>query len=127
MNQKPELRCINGNGMSASPTGASTMLNDKAQQQNTGLPSVLMKARRSALEELHQLLADVFDKADDTFFEYAEKSGSEQDKDAYIETMRQLRLNRKEIERSFYQKLNVLFKKRFVVFHQNQTINKLFI
>jgi len=53
MNQKPELRCINGNGMSASPTGASTMLNDKAQQQNTGLPSVLMKARRSALEELH--------------------------------------------------------------------------
>ncbi|HAG96116.1 MAG TPA: hypothetical protein DCL78_18490, partial [Gammaproteobacteria bacterium] len=97
--------------MSASPTGASTMLNDKAQQQNTGLPSVLMKARRSALEELHQLLADVFDKADDTFFEYAEKSGSEQDKDAYIETMRQLRLNRKEIERSFYQKLNVLFKK----------------
>ena len=111
MNQKPELRCINGNGMSASPTGASTMLNDKAQQQNTGLPSVLMKARRSALEELHQLLADVFDKADDTFFEYAEKSGSEQDKDAYIETMRQLRLNRKEIERSFYQKLNVLFKK----------------
>ena len=111
MNQKPELRCVNGNGMSASPNGSiNTMQNDKAQQ-NAGLPSVLMKARRAALEELHQLLSDVFDKADDTFFEYAEKADSEKDKDAYIETMRQLRLNRKEIERNFYQKLNVLFKK----------------
>ncbi len=111
MNQKPELRCVNGNGMSASPNGSTnTMQNDKAQQ-NTGLPSVLMKARRAALEELHQLLADVFDKADDTFFEYAEKADSEKEKDGYIETMRQLRLNRKEIERNFYQKLNMLFKK----------------
>ncbi|MBA55746.1 MAG: thymidine phosphorylase [Pseudomonadales bacterium] len=111
MNQKPELRCVNGNGMSASLNGSvNTMQNEKAQQ-NAGLPSVLMKARRAALEELHQLLSDVFDKADDTFFEYAEKADSEKDKDAYIETMRQLRLNRKEIERNFYQKLNVLFKK----------------
>lgn len=111
MNQKPELRCVTSNGMSASPNGSTnTMQNDKAQP-NAGLPSVLMKARRSALEELHQLLADVFDKADDVFFEYAEKAGSDREKDSYIETMRQLRLNRKEIERNFYQKLNVLFKK----------------
>ena len=111
MNQKPELRCVNGNGMSASPKGSTSAMQNDTAQQNAGLPSVLMKARRAALEELHQLLSDVFDKADDTFFEYAEKADSEKDKDAYIETMRQLRLNRKEIERNFYQKLNLLFKK----------------
>lgn len=110
MNQKPELRCVSGSSATAPANGAATMQNDKAQQ-STGLPSVLMKGRRAALEELHQLLGDVFDKADDTFFEYAEKAASDKDKDVYIETMRQLRLNRKEIERNFYQQLNILFKK----------------
>ncbi|AUM14113.1 DUF1631 domain-containing protein [Ketobacter alkanivorans] len=110
MNQKPELRCVSGSNVPAAASGSTTMQNDKPQSNN-GLPSVLMKARRAALEELHQLLGDVFDKADDTFFEYAEKAGNDKDKDVYIETMRQLRLNRKEIERNFYQHLNILFKK----------------
>ncbi|MAR89934.1 MAG: thymidine phosphorylase [Pseudomonadales bacterium] len=111
MNQKPELRCVKGTEATASGSGAAVAMNSTKAQATTGLPSVLMKARRAALEELHQLLGDVFDKADDTFFEYAGKAGSDQEKDAYLETMRQLRLNRKEIERNFYQKLNILFKR----------------
>lgn len=110
MNQKPELRCVSGSNVPAAASGSTTMQNDAAQPGGA-LPAVLVKARRAALEELHQLLGDVFDKADDTFFEYAEKAGNDKDKDVYIETMRQLRLNRKDIERNFYQQLNLLFKK----------------
>jgi len=111
MNQKPDLRSVNGNGNPASSTsGLESKMQTEGSPSGTGLPGVLMKARRSALEELHQLLGDVFDKADDIFFEYAGKADNEKEKDVYFETMRQLRLNRKDIERNFYQKLNLLFK-----------------
>jgi hypothetical protein len=110
MNQKPELRCVGGNNVSVSASGSATTMQNEPARKSASIPAALMKARRSALEELHQLLGDMFDKADDTFFEYAEKAGSDKDKDVYLETMRQVRLNRKEIERGFYQHLNELFK-----------------
>ncbi len=108
MNQKPDLRLVNGQSTSG---GSGNAMQAKGMEGTVKLPAALMKARRESLEELHSLLSDVFDKADDTFFEYAEKASDEKDKDVYIETMRQLRLNRKDIERSFYQHLNLLFKK----------------
>ncbi|RLP53680.1 MAG: DUF1631 domain-containing protein [Ketobacter sp.] len=111
MTQKPDLRCVGGNGMPGSNQGSTGTNQDNELSMKAGtLPAVLMKARRAALEELLQSLTDVFDKADDTFFEYAEKAASDQDKDDYLETMRQIRLNRKEVERKFFQQINGVFK-----------------
>lgn len=110
MNQKPELRCVNGQQVSGSGNGSGNAMKPKESESKAKLPAPLVKARRAALEELQSLLADAFDKADDTFFEYAEKASSDTDKNIYLETMRQLRLNRKDIERSYFQHLNGLFK-----------------
>lgn len=101
MTQKPDLRCVGGSGTSAK--------SDLSMKGGT-LPAVLMKARRAALEELLQSLTEVFDKADDTFFEYSEKATSDQDRDTYLEAMRQVRLHRKEVERNFFQHINGVFK-----------------
>ena len=99
MNDKPDLHCISG----PRETGTSANANGK-------LPAALTKARRTALEQLQGLLVDVFDNADDTLFDYAEKAVSDSDKNLYLETMRQLRLNRKQIERDFFVHINGLFK-----------------
>ena len=73
------------------------------------MPNALKKAHRAALEELHRLMGDMFEKADDTFFEYSQKAGDNQQQELFIETMRNLRLKRKEIEKTLYQHINGLF------------------
>lgn len=108
MNQKPDLRCVGGTQVSGSPNGSRNSMTDSSSQ-NIALPGALKKAHRAALEELLTLVANVFEKADDTFFEYAQKAGSPQKQEEFIETMRVLRMKRKEIERSFLQQINGLF------------------
>lgn len=108
MNQKPDLRCVGGTQVSGSPSGSRDSMTDSSSQ-NSALPGALKKAHRAALEELLSLVADVFEKADDTFFEYAQKAGSPQKQEEFIETMRVLRMKRKEIERSFVQQINGTF------------------
>lgn len=106
MSQKPDLRCVGGT--QGSPGGSRDAMNTDSSQ-NVAMPNALKKAHRAALEELHRLLGDVFDKADDMFFDSAQKAGSNQQQDEFIETMRDLRLKRKEIERTVYQHINSLF------------------
>lgn len=106
MSQKPDLRCVGGTQVS--PGGSRNDMNSDALQ-NLAMPNALKKAHRAALEELHRLLGDVFDKADDVFFDSAQKAGSNQQQDEFIETMRDLRLKRKEVERTVYQHINGLF------------------
>lgn len=107
MTQKPDLRCVGGTQVSGSPNGSRDSMSADASQ-NVPMPNVLKKAHRAALEELHRLMGDVFEKADDMFFEYAQKAGSNQQQEEFIETMRNLRLKRKDIERAVYQHLNGL-------------------
>ena len=108
MNHKPDLRCVGGTQVPGSPGGSRDAMTDNSGQ-NVALPGALKKAHRAALEELLTLVADVFEKADDTFFEYAQKAGSPQKQEEFIETMRVLRMKRKEIERSFLQQINGMF------------------
>lgn len=57
--------------------------------------------RDKAALQLRQGLQDLFDNADDTLFEMADKAFDRGDQNLYFEAMRDLRLKRKSIERGF--------------------------
>ncbi|KPM64457.1 thymidine phosphorylase [Pseudomonas putida] len=65
------------------------------------LPVLLLQVRDKAALQLRQGLQDLFDNADDTLFEMADKAFDRYDQHLYFEAMRDLRLKRKSIERGF--------------------------
>lgn len=65
------------------------------------LPVVLLQVRDKAAQQLRQGLQDLFDNADDTLFEMADKTRSNTDHGIFFEAMRDLRLKRKNFERGF--------------------------
>ena len=65
------------------------------------LPVVLLQVRDKAAQQLQQGLQELFDNADDTLFEMADKAFDRSDQNLYFEAMRDLRLKRKSIERGF--------------------------
>ncbi|GLO15269.1 hypothetical protein PPUJ20028_38540 [Pseudomonas putida] len=65
------------------------------------LPVLLLQVRDKAALQLRQGLQDLFDNADDTLFEMADKAFDRCDQHLYFEAMRDLRLKRKSIERGF--------------------------
>ena len=69
------------------------------------LPVALIQVRDKAAQQLKQSLQALFDNADDTLFEMADRSTSNSEQNAFFETMRDLRLKRKNIERVFLQKI----------------------
>ena len=71
------------------------------------LPVALIQVRDKAAQQLKQSLQALFDNADDTLFEMADRSTSNSEQNAFFETMRDLRLNRKNIERVFRKKVFV--------------------
>lgn len=81
-----------------------------SKQPQVALPKALLLARKAAMDELNAALQSAFDQADDTFFEYSDRSSNSEEKNSYLETMRQLRLLRKDIERRFFSYINDKFK-----------------
>ncbi len=69
------------------------------------LPIVLQQVRDKAAQQLQQGLQELFDNADDTLFEMADKAGNNLDHHIFFEAMRDLRLKRKNFERVFMQRL----------------------
>lgn len=69
------------------------------------LPVALIHVRDKAAQQLKQALQALFDNADDTLFEMADRATSNAEQNTFFEAMRDLRLKRKGIERSFLQKL----------------------
>lgn len=65
------------------------------------LPIVLLQLRDKAALQLRQGLQALFDNADDTLFEMADRATERADQNLYFEAMRDLRLKRKSIERGF--------------------------
>ncbi|MDF3937081.1 DUF1631 domain-containing protein [Pseudomonas citronellolis] len=84
-------------------------LNKAAQGQSPTaipgrLPAALVNVRDKASMQLRQALQVLFDNADDTLFEMADRATSNAEQSAFFEAMRDLRLKRKGIERGFVQK-----------------------
>ena len=69
------------------------------------LPVALIQVRDKAAQQLKQALQGLFDNADDTLFEMADRAASNAEQNAFFEAMRDLRLKRKNIERGFLQKV----------------------
>ena len=69
------------------------------------LPVVLLQVRDKAAQQLQQGLQDLFDNADDTLFEMADKARNNVDHPIFFEAMRDLRLKRKNFERVFMEQL----------------------
>lgn len=72
-----------------------------AQTPSPCLPVVLLQVRDKAALQLRQGLQALFDNADDTLFEMADKACGRLDQNLHFEAMRDLRLKRKSIERGF--------------------------
>jgi len=65
------------------------------------LPVLLLQVRDKAALQLRQGLQALFDNADDTLFEMADKALGRHEQNLYFEAMRDVRLKRKSIERGF--------------------------
>ncbi|MCP3752714.1 DUF1631 domain-containing protein [Pseudomonas sp. SBB6] len=65
------------------------------------LPVVLLQVRDKAALQLRQSLQALFDNADDTLFEMADKAANNVEQNIFFEAMRDLRLKRKNIERGY--------------------------
>ncbi|WP_249583493.1 DUF1631 domain-containing protein [Pseudomonas viridiflava] len=68
------------------------------------LPVVLLQVRDKAAQQLKEALQALFDNADDTLFEMADRARSNTEQSIFFEAMRDLRLKRKSIERGFLDK-----------------------
>ncbi|MCU1718117.1 DUF1631 domain-containing protein [Pseudomonas sp. 5P_3.1_Bac2] len=69
------------------------------------LPLVLAQVRDKAAQQLRGALQALFDNADDSLFEMADRALSNAEQNAFFEAMRDLRLKRKGIEREFLHKM----------------------
>ncbi|WP_271410736.1 DUF1631 domain-containing protein [Pseudomonas sp. Q1-7] len=69
------------------------------------LPVALIQVRDKVALQLKQTLQMLFDNADDTLFEMADRATSNAEQNAFFEAMRDLRLKRKSIERAFLQQV----------------------
>ncbi|MHA6492535.1 DUF1631 domain-containing protein [Pseudomonas borbori] len=79
---------------------------EKSPTSSVGrLPVALIQVRDKAAQQLKQSLQALFDNADDTLFEMADRATSNAEQNAFFEAMRDLRLKRKSIERGFLQKI----------------------
>jgi hypothetical protein len=65
------------------------------------LPVVLLQVRDKAAQQLKEALQTLFDNADDTLFEMADRAHNNVEQSIFFEAMRDLRLKRKSIERGF--------------------------
>ncbi|QRY81471.1 DUF1631 domain-containing protein [Pseudomonas sp. PDNC002] len=85
-------------------------LNKSASEQSQTsfsgrLPAGLVAVRDKVAAQLRHAMQALFDNADDTLFEMADRAGNNAEQSAYFEAMRDLRLKRKGIERGFLQKV----------------------
>lgn len=89
-----------------------------SQPASARLPVVLLQVRDKAALQLKHALQVLFDNADDTLFEMADRALNNVDQNTFFEAMRDLRLKRKSIERGFLEK----FYESFVRVGQYNTV-----
>ncbi len=70
------------------------------------LPAAMHSVRDKARQTLQGLLRDLFDKADDSLFELADQATSNQEQNLYFDSMREVRLQRRTLERAFFHGLD---------------------
>ncbi|WP_201194585.1 DUF1631 domain-containing protein [Pseudomonas fluorescens] len=67
------------------------------------VPVILLQVRDKAVLQLRHGLQELFDNADDTLFEMADRASNDVEQNIFFQAMRDLRLKRKSIERVFFE------------------------
>jgi hypothetical protein len=67
----------------------------------SGNTMVYESVKRFAIKALNELMHSLMDNVDDALFEFAKKAETDNERNLYFEAMRNLRLNRKNLERDF--------------------------
>jgi len=75
------------------------------------LPTPIKKVREAAKARFASMLNNMFDSTDDVLFEMADRSGSDAGQPMFFSSMRELRMKRKEIEKSFVESIYSAFQK----------------
>lgn len=73
------------------------------------MPAAMHQLREKARLKLQALLRGLFDKADDALFELADQATNNHEQNLYFDSMRQVRLRRKETETEFFRQLDIGF------------------
>ncbi len=73
------------------------------------LPAILLQVRDKAAQQLRHGLQALFDNADDTLFEMADRAHCDVEQNIFFQAMRDLRLKRKSIERVFLEQFFAAF------------------
>jgi hypothetical protein len=73
------------------------------------MPAAMHRLREKAQQTLQGLLRGLFDKADDALFELADQAANNHEQNLYFDSMRQVRLSRKDVEAEFLQRLDIGF------------------
>ncbi|OUR88885.1 hypothetical protein A9Q81_22930 [Gammaproteobacteria bacterium 42_54_T18] len=79
-------------------------------QPHNGKPSILDNIRSRSIETLSTLVSTLFEQIDDTFFELADSAHNNNEQNVYFESMRDIRLQRKRVEHSFFASLELDFR-----------------
>lgn len=73
------------------------------------LPEPLKKVRGQSVRRLGELLAGMFDNADDALFDLADKAANNADQTMYFDSMREVRIKREAMENAFSEALENSF------------------
>ncbi len=79
-------------------------------QSHNRKPSILDNIRNRSVETLSALVSTLFEQIDDTFFELADSAHNNNEQNVYFESMREIRLQRKRVEHSFFSSLELDFR-----------------
>jgi hypothetical protein len=80
-----------------------------AQIPLTRLPAAMHSVRDKARQLLQGLLRDLFDKVDDAMFELADKAGNNHEQNLYFDSMREVRLRRRDMDAIFFRNIDIRF------------------
>lgn len=83
------------------------------RQRASAIPPIVNSLRQQARRQLMVLVRELLDCTDDALFEMADRSQSNTDHHLYFDSMRQIRLNRSDIEKQFVEHLNQGFQRVF--------------
>jgi hypothetical protein len=84
------------------------------------LPLRLANVQQKARLRLQDILARMFDQADDALFEMADRAGSNHEQNIYFESMRELRLRRRGIELAYAQHFDASFDQLALAMRESQ-------
>lgn len=91
------------------PRSSNSIERDKVRGSLARLPAAMHSLREKSQQLLQPLLNTVFDQADDALFQLADTAASNQDQNLYFESMREVRISRRDVCKAFVSRQDKAF------------------